>query len=779
MRFWGFWERRIRLIYLRFFQMTTRGNLNINQFYDPKLREILHRENLEKAKLDKEYILKSVLLNFNINKELFRLLVTQTPQERIDLINELQNKATSHPTPPNMKRRINKKKLEYTWNPEIDLQNFLNKTTLIKKIFLANYNLNTVLSMRNAYSKAQLLQQWLWFPQLILTWYKIENGQIVIEHTSANIIKDWFEMFARWDLTNKNKLKIFFSTEFTKHQWDKSKKNKSRIAEAIIIAHKMRFYAWYVYFPEYGIDQPIKWKHEWIIDLQTLYEIFVKTDNQINANLARNILKEKQLIIPSVKPNKPLTDKEKEDIFIDNIIKNQILYDPSLPVGRKNIFDILAEKKEENQLALLGKIILLVQSLHNGSTDKAFIQDVKLLKSIVANYIFLKGQKARVMKEIFFRIKRTHNWEWVFWPVPFWYKIENWQIICDDKVAIIINQWLELYANGQITSESQLSKFFQEHIPREWSCPYQKLVSKIFSDDYRLIFYTWNIYNKSYGINIPIKWKHPPIISRETFYKIWEIRGTKPPAEIWLSNSIKLSENQLIFTNTRLEKIKNIQNQESLIVPNNENSRSDQINSQSLKRFNNHPVIDQQSFKEKEYWRKLIFQWDNYMNEKKYDKTLQSYQQAYNLLAGFCPRDYKRLKSRIKKVAYYLSHPKVKKELNKLVIRINDRVVLKPIDADFSNPEFDLWEYTLGFKTRKNSKKDINNKIFKTEDFEKEIGNDIENKDLEKDIEEIEPEYDFENVDISKANLEDMYPKQTIFEEDLIYEESLFEEWYI
>lgn len=107
----------------------------------------------------------------------------------------------------------------------------------------------------------------------------------------------------------------------------------------------------------------------------------------------------------------------------------------------------------------------------------------------------------------------------------------NWYIdVIDEQKWAIIKEGLELYAYNPMFSQSQLYNYRID----KWIKPSEKssrlyfsIIEKTFYH-YRLYFYAWYIYYPEWGIDVPLKWKHEPLISLDTAEKILEKENQKP-----------------------------------------------------------------------------------------------------------------------------------------------------------------------------------------------------------------------------------------------------------
>jgi len=120
---------------------------------------------------------------------------------------------------------------------------------------------------------------------------------------------------------------------------------------------------------------------------------------------------------------------------------------------------------------------------------------------------------------------RLLAWYWPFY-LPDWYSSD--QNIKDKSKRIILNknanlikEWLIKFANGKIWNQNELLKFFISKWlrTRKWNIPPLSYMQRILSEK-NLYFYAGYIIYPKWGINEPIKWHHPAIISLDIMNKI-------------------------------------------------------------------------------------------------------------------------------------------------------------------------------------------------------------------------------------------------------------------
>lgn len=115
------------------------------------------------------------------------------------------------------------------------------------------------------------LKEWYWPFSEVPTGYKRTkvwwktNYVDEINWPVASILKEWLELFANDPNMTQAELHKYFVSKWLKMY-------KSYI-EKMFQLHRLYFYAWYIIYPERGIDTLIEWKHEWFISLETANKI--------------------------------------------------------------------------------------------------------------------------------------------------------------------------------------------------------------------------------------------------------------------------------------------------------------------------------------------------------------------------------------------------------------------------------------------------------------------------------------------------------------------------
>lgn len=93
-----------------------------------------------------------------------------------------------------------------------------------------------------------------------------------IDEIKWPIIREWLELYAYNPLFTKTQLHQYWVEQWLQTSQSKGKLHLSFI-DKIIQDYRLYFYAWYVYYPEWGIDIPIEWKQSPLIALEVVQKI--------------------------------------------------------------------------------------------------------------------------------------------------------------------------------------------------------------------------------------------------------------------------------------------------------------------------------------------------------------------------------------------------------------------------------------------------------------------------------------------------------------------------
>jgi len=130
--------------------------------------------------------------------------------------------------------------------------------------------------------KISKLKNWYWpFANPPLGYVRKKSGtkdyNDIVEPVSWAIIKEWLELFASNVLSTQTDLRKFRDKKGLRPNWQtKTKRLRKSFPGKVFYPHRLFYYAWYIYYPTWGIDEPIEWKHVWLISLQTAYAIIKK-----------------------------------------------------------------------------------------------------------------------------------------------------------------------------------------------------------------------------------------------------------------------------------------------------------------------------------------------------------------------------------------------------------------------------------------------------------------------------------------------------------------------
>lgn len=205
----------------------------------------------------------------------------------------------------------------------------------------------------------------------------------------------------------------------------------------------------------------------------------------------------------------------------------------------------------KKKIEATGVSIILSFSWRNITTknlNETFITDIDIVRA--------KHERLQIReRSLNGSISKLYNGVWIFYP-PVWYErkhIKNGNRVekileMKEPEASIIKEWLELFANGVITSNTQLLHYFNSktltsnfHTPNPWKLQLT-FVQRLFELE-KLYFYAWYILypNQNYGITKPIEAKHVPLITLQTAHKILKRIGYKG----WLKAGIRKDTSDL------------------------------------------------------------------------------------------------------------------------------------------------------------------------------------------------------------------------------------------
>lgn len=97
-----------------------------------------------------------------------------------------------------------------------------------------------------------------------------------IDPLKAPIMKEGFELYASDVIQTQADLRRFRSDKGLLSSTPWVTKLQRNIVEQVFQLHRLFFYAWFIIYPEWDVNEPIEWAHEGIISLSTVYEIIQK-----------------------------------------------------------------------------------------------------------------------------------------------------------------------------------------------------------------------------------------------------------------------------------------------------------------------------------------------------------------------------------------------------------------------------------------------------------------------------------------------------------------------
>lgn len=110
----------------------------------------------------------------------------------------------------------------------------------------------------------------------------------IIDALNWPIIRESLELYAYNPLFSQAQLQRYLAWKGI--QGIKSKKMQhSSVIEKMFKDYRLYFYAGYIYYPEWGIDEPLKWKHEGLISLDTVNKILEKEATKIKKIRTSNV----------------------------------------------------------------------------------------------------------------------------------------------------------------------------------------------------------------------------------------------------------------------------------------------------------------------------------------------------------------------------------------------------------------------------------------------------------------------------------------------------------
>lgn len=142
---------------------------------------------------------------------------------------------------------------------------------------------------RTMNGKLNSLKSW-WrpFPKPPLWYIREKNNNSYIDNIDSikwPIIKEWLELYAYNPSFTKWQLH-----KFRQDKWLQTSKSTGKLyisfIEKTFREYRLYFYAWYIYYPERWVEQPLKWNQEALISLEVVEKIFEK-ENEKNIKNAK------------------------------------------------------------------------------------------------------------------------------------------------------------------------------------------------------------------------------------------------------------------------------------------------------------------------------------------------------------------------------------------------------------------------------------------------------------------------------------------------------------
>jgi len=200
----------------------------------------------------------------------------------------------------------------------------------------------------------------------------------------------------------------------------------------------------------------------------------------------------------------------------------------------KKLLEILSTKPQEEQINTINELeqrsIPHTSPYMKRHTDKYSLNPEDDLKNFLKKILLLKRIilandniiTSKVMLKKYTIAQLLERWFWPFPKAPMWYQKNNNTLKLDKENASFITEWLEKFAKGEIETPREFGIFLFENLnwkPGE-EYKYKGIAWKIFNDHDKLFLYDSYLRYEQYGIDYPVKWNHPAIISLDTHYNI-------------------------------------------------------------------------------------------------------------------------------------------------------------------------------------------------------------------------------------------------------------------
>jgi len=334
-----------------------------------------------------------------------------------------------------------------------------------------------------------------------------KESKILIWNKNAPIIKEWLELFAKGIILTQADLVKFFNKKWMKtKKWNKIHPS---YVERLLTRDRLLFYSWYIYYPEWWINDPIPAKHKPLIDFKTAEKILQRLDP--NKVIERKYQKEEILDMLPLRW-----------LLIDPISWNKRTWWPSKNKKWNYYFYYTLRYKTENWKSKTENV--LNKKLHQ--EFKEFLQQFSISKPLLK---LIKEILKGILKD-----KLNYKKQWKANQTKRLREIEEEKKLIDKRITSLLKQWkedkVEYYENKLIELEEE-EKMIKENLAK----PSEEIIDidKIFSNtleffinpakiwdklDYKLkrefvaILFDWKIYyNKKMGFQTP----EIPVIFRD------------------------------------------------------------------------------------------------------------------------------------------------------------------------------------------------------------------------------------------------------------------------
>ena len=108
----------------------------------------------------------------------------------------------------------------------------------------------------------------------VRSWPKNYNDEI--DQSKWPLIQEWLELFASNVIQTQADLRRFRDKKWLRTNRAWSTTLQRTFPEKVLQLHRLFYYAWYIFYPDRWINEPIEWKHIWLISLPTAYSIVKK-----------------------------------------------------------------------------------------------------------------------------------------------------------------------------------------------------------------------------------------------------------------------------------------------------------------------------------------------------------------------------------------------------------------------------------------------------------------------------------------------------------------------